>query len=99
MARVYPRVGRYRCVVTRIADEWLSTTKPGKLNTPRPIPNREAKQLRARLVLALASSAEEGRGTLRKAQASRVQTLEPVISEWGNPAAKTAVISKEKGTW
>ena len=34
---------------------------------------------------AWASSAEEGRGTLRKVPASRVQTLEPEMSEWGNP--------------
>ena len=32
------------------------------------------------------SSAEEGRGTLRKALASRVQAQEPEMSEWGNPA-------------
>ena len=35
---------------------------------------------------ALASSAEEGRGTLRKAPTSRVQAQESEMSEWGNPA-------------
>jgi hypothetical protein len=35
---------------------------------------------------AWASSAEEGRGTLRKVPVSRVQALEPEMSEWGNPA-------------
>jgi hypothetical protein len=34
---------------------------------------------------AWASSAEEGRGTLRKVPVSRVQALEPEMSEWGNP--------------
>ena len=34
---------------------------------------------------ALASGAEEGRGTLRKVLVSRVQALEPEMSEWGNP--------------
>ncbi len=34
---------------------------------------------------ALASDAEEGRGTLRKVPVSRVQALEPEMSEWGNP--------------
>ena len=34
---------------------------------------------------ALASNAEEGRGTLRKVPRSRVQTLYPGMSEWGNP--------------
>jgi hypothetical protein len=33
----------------------------------------------------LASSADEGRGTLRKALMSRVQAQESEISEWGNP--------------
>ena len=33
----------------------------------------------------MASSADEGRGTLRKAPVSRVQAHEPEISEWGNP--------------
>ena len=40
---------------------------------------------KGRRVDALASRAEEGRGTLRKAPASRVQAPEPGISEWGNP--------------
>ena len=35
---------------------------------------------------ALASSAEEGRGTLRKAPGRCVQPFEPEMSEWGNPA-------------
>jgi hypothetical protein len=35
---------------------------------------------------AWASSAEEGRGTLRKAVVSCVQAREPQMSEWGNPA-------------
>jgi hypothetical protein len=35
---------------------------------------------------ALASSADEGRGTLRKAPVSRVQAHQPGMSEWGNPA-------------
>ena len=35
---------------------------------------------------AWASSAEEGRGTLRKAPVRRVQPNEPEMSEWGNPA-------------
>ena len=34
---------------------------------------------------ALALNAEEGRGTLRKAPGSRVQTQYPGMSEWGNP--------------
>jgi hypothetical protein len=34
---------------------------------------------------ALAPEADEGRGTLRKASGSRVQTLYPGMSEWGNP--------------
>ena len=33
----------------------------------------------------MASSADEGRGTLRKALVSRVQAQEPEMSEWGNP--------------
>ena len=33
----------------------------------------------------LASSADEGRGTLRKAPGRCVQPLEPEMSEWGNP--------------
>jgi len=33
----------------------------------------------------LAMSADEGRGTLRKAPARRVQPNEPEMSEWGNP--------------
>ena len=35
---------------------------------------------------ALASSAEEGRGTLREAVTRRVQPQQSQISEWGNPA-------------
>ena len=38
------------------------------------------------LVDALASDAEEGRGTLRKALVRRVQPKKPGVSEWGNPA-------------
>ena len=34
---------------------------------------------------AWACRAEEGRGTLREVPVSRVQALEPEISEWGNP--------------
>ena len=41
---------------------------------------------------ALASSAEEGRGTLRKVPVSRVQAQEPEMSEWGNP---TGVMSRD----
>ncbi len=37
------------------------------------------------MVNALASNAEEGRGTLRKVPGSRVQTQYPGMSEWGNP--------------
>jgi len=33
----------------------------------------------------LAMRADEGRGTLRKAPARRVQPNEPEMSEWGNP--------------
>ena len=33
----------------------------------------------------VASSADEGRGTLRKAPGRCVQPLEPEMSEWGNP--------------
>lgn len=43
---------------------------------------------------ALASSADEGRGTLRKALGSRVQAQDPTISEWGNPARSTRVTRK-----
>ena len=42
-------------------------------------------KLQGRLVNALASRAEEGRGTLRKAPVRRVQPIEPEMSEWGNP--------------
>ena len=35
------------------------------------------------------SSADEGRGTLRKAPVRRVQPQQPEISEWGNPAGVT----------
>ena len=41
-----------------------------------------------RTVDALVSSAEEGRGTLRKASGSRVQALYPGMSEWGNPRGR-----------
>ena len=34
---------------------------------------------------ALASSAEERRGTLRKVSGNCVQVLHPRMSEWGNP--------------
>ncbi len=43
------------------------------------------------MVDALASNAEEGRGTLRKAPGSCVQTLYPGISEWGNPPGVNAL--------
>ena len=42
-------------------------------------------KLQGRTVNALASSAEEGRGTLRKAPGRCVQPFEPEMSEWGNP--------------
>ena len=38
------------------------------------------------LVDALASDADEGRGTLRKSLVRRVQPQKPGVSEWGNPA-------------
>ena len=41
---------------------------------------------------ALASNAEEGRGTLRYAPGSRVQTQYPGISEWGNPPEVKALV-------
>ena len=44
------------------------------------------------MVDALASNAEEGRGTLRKAPGSRVQTQYPGISEWGNPPGVDALV-------
>ena len=34
---------------------------------------------------ALASNADEGRGTLREVPGNRVQVLYPGMSEWGNP--------------
>jgi hypothetical protein len=34
---------------------------------------------------ALASSADEGRGQLRKASGSSQPSIDPMISEWGNP--------------
>ena len=34
---------------------------------------------------ALAPNAEEGRVSLRKASGSRDRTLDPGMSEWGNP--------------
>ena len=37
------------------------------------------------MVDALVSTAEEGRGTLRKALVRGVHPLEPEMSEWGNP--------------
>ena len=40
---------------------------------------------KGRTVNALASNADEGRGTLRKASGSCVQAQYPRISEWGNP--------------
>ena len=43
------------------------------------------------MVNALASNAEEGRGTLRKVPGSRVQTQYPGISEWGNPLEVNAL--------
>jgi hypothetical protein len=46
---------------------------------------------KGRTVDALASNADEGRGTLRKASGSCVRTLYPRISEWGNPAGRTPV--------
>ena len=44
------------------------------------------------MVDALASNAEEGRGTLRKAPGSRVQAQYPGISEWGNPPGVNALV-------
>jgi len=44
-----------------------------------------AEKLQERTVNALASSADEGRGTLRKAPARSVHSYEPEISEWRNP--------------
>jgi len=45
----------------------------------------------------LASSADEGRGTLRKARTSRVQAQESEMSEWGNPHAVIGVYSYGRG--
>ena len=42
-------------------------------------------KLQGRTVNAQASSADEGRGTLRKAPGRRVQPYEPEMSEWRNP--------------
>jgi hypothetical protein len=48
----------------------------------------------------LAPNAEEGRGTLRKASGSRVQTQYPRISEWGNPLVVNApALSPEHIGW
>ena len=41
---------------------------------------------------ALASNAEEGRGTLRYAPGNRVQVLYPEMSEWGNPPGVNALV-------
>ena len=46
----------------------------------------------------MASSAEEGRGTLRKATMSRVQARESLMSEWGNPSEQTSDTRKREGT-
>jgi hypothetical protein len=46
---------------------------------------------------ALASSADEGRGTLRKAPVSRVQAHQPGMSEWGNPARVKAGHRESEG--
>jgi hypothetical protein len=42
---------------------------------------------------ALAPSAEEGRGSLRKVSGSREQATYPGISEWGNPPERTSGIT------
>ena len=46
----------------------------------------------------MASSAEEGRGTLRKVPMSRVQAIESEISEWGNPLRVTSQDPEREGT-
>jgi hypothetical protein len=46
----------------------------------------------------LASSAEEGRGTLRKFPTSRVQALESEVSEWGNPLRVKSQYPAREGT-
>ena len=46
---------------------------------------------KGRTVDALASNAEEGRGTLRKAPGSCVQAQYPGMSEWGNPPGVNAL--------
>src|SRR6266851_5663155 len=58
-------------------------------------PHHVEESYQGRTVDALASSAEEGRGTLRKASGSRVQALYPGMSEWGNPPLrrKTRTVS------
>ena len=49
-------------------------------------------KLQGLTVDALVPSAEEGRGSLRKAAGSREQANEPQISEWGNPVERTSII-------
>jgi hypothetical protein len=70
-------------------------------------PHHVEESYQGRTVDALASSAEEGRGTLRKASGSRVQALYPGMSEWGNPpvrrktgpASRGEHIAPPTGTW
>jgi hypothetical protein len=53
----------------------------------------------------LALTADEGRGTLRKAPVRGVHPLQPEMSEWGNPHRGMPVylrgehIASRKGTW
>jgi hypothetical protein len=51
-------------------------------------------KLQGLTVDALVPSAEEGRGSLRKAAGSREQAIEPQISEWGNPLERTSNIRR-----
>jgi hypothetical protein len=44
---------------------------------------------------ALAITGEEGRGSLRKAAGSWQTSIDPQISEWGNPAHTSSAFARE----